>query len=63
VYSTWKEAREAAQQSANRTGYSHGVMKNALGTWSVCMLPPVERRSGSELRCEVVDPYPREEKR
>jgi hypothetical protein len=51
----YNEERARAQKLANETGFDVGIWKNALG-WTVQILPRVENRYGTELRCEVVHP-------
>ena len=51
-------AFEQATETANRLNMDVGLQRDALGGWSVFVLPRVENRRGEELRCQVVSPSP-----
>ena len=53
---TYEEAFNQAVEMANRLNMDVGLMRNALGGWSIFLLPLPENRRGGELRCQVVTP-------
>jgi len=55
MFKTWKEARDHAQDEANRWGKDYGLEFNPIyKRYFVYGLPGVGSRFGHELTCEIV---------